>query len=216
MITMDARLLDLAQCRKDLKALEDLLTAQEEIAETLLLNFFTERPDLLLLMGDTFFPSMNPAAYQRELSVLGEFRADFAVANALHDKILLVEFESAMSNSVFVKKGKSSRSVTYQWSARFEHGFSQVVDWYYRIDDLQRSHRYHEHFGADQVAFEGILVIGRDKFVSAAGCEERLEWRKTKTNIDSRHLYVLTFDRLFQELQGRLECIVAIQAGDLT
>ncbi|MEQ8960543.1 MAG: DUF4263 domain-containing protein [Coleofasciculus sp. C2-GNP5-27] len=47
-----------------------------------------------------------------------------------------VEFENADSNSIFVDKpGKSSP----EWSSRFEKCFSQIIDWFWKLDDLEKT-----------------------------------------------------------------------------
>lgn len=218
MIKMLDKSLDLDACRQSLINLSDFLKKRTEIEETGpdgLQEFFIKNPDLLLLIGDCFFPSLTPAAYQKEFSIVGEFRADFAISNALKSKFLFVEFEPAKKDSIFSEKSDGKTIVSYEWATRFEHGFSQVVDWHYRMDDLARTSKFEEHFGASNVEYDGLLVVGRDSFVHSAGGKARLAWRKEKTIINSRRIHCLTFDALLIELQGRFDAIDAIKSGKL-
>lgn len=197
----------LPSCKTALAELKILLATKPELDETGpdgLQEFFWERPALLLLMGKCFGPTMKASSYQREFSIFNEFRADFAVCNQTKDRFLFVEFEDAKSDSVFAKKADGARSVSYQWSPRFEHGFSQVVDWHFRMHDYRRTSKLEEHFGSQPIAYIGILVIGRDQHVKGTGNSQRLAWRRETTVIDSEPLRCLTFDELAFELEERL------------
>jgi hypothetical protein len=211
--------LDVPSCRQAVSSLASFLASNNELAESGkggLQEFFLEDPDLLLLAGDCFGPrSFTPAAYKSEYSIFGEFRADFAVANATRDKFLFIEFEDAKRDSVFKEKTSGSSSISYEWSKRFEHGYSQVVDWHYRMDDMSGTSRLEESFGVSMVEYDGLLVIGRDHFIREAGGVSRLRWRKDKTVVNSRRIHCLTFDALLSEIAGRLETIEAILSSQI-
>ena len=119
---------------------------------------------------------MLPGAYQDEQGLFGEFRADFAVANAERSRFLFVEFENAKADSIFQRKGNKASGSTnpsYECSARFEHGFSLVVDWHFRIDDYRNSSKLAETLRPEFIAFEGLVVIGRDEFLRRHGMTRR-------------------------------------------
>ena len=118
---------------------------------------------------------------------------------------MFVEFEPAKRDRVFSVKHSGKSSVSYEWAKPFEHGYSQLIDWHYLMDDMERTSRFQEHFGVDHVSYDGLLVIGRDSFVNEAGCSRRLRWRKEKIVVNSRRLHCLTFDALASEIQGRYE-----------
>ena len=214
MINMVAKCLDITACRQALSCLSNFLAHNHELAESGpggLQEFFSSNPDLLLLAGDCFGPgSFAPAAYKCEFSIFSEFRADFAVANAAKDKFLFIEFEDAKRGSVFKAKTSGSSTTSYEWSKRFEHGYSQVVDWHYRMDDMSGTSRLEEAFGVPNIDYDGLLVIGRDHFIREAGGVARLRWRKDKTIINSRRIHCLTFDALLSEIAGRLQAIEAV------
>jgi hypothetical protein len=61
-----------------------LLESNLELNETgagSLQEFFNARPNLLLLMGESFGRRMWPKHYQTELVLLNEFRADYVVCD---------------------------------------------------------------------------------------------------------------------------------------
>lgn len=111
-----------------------------------------------------------------------------------------IEFEDADQNSVFVSKGKKYKS---EFSPRLEHGFSQIVDWFYKLENLQNTLDMNERFGSYQIHYEGLLIIGRDQFVTDAEMK-RLKWRINNTVINSKHIYCYTYDQLHHFFDKRL------------
>lgn len=204
--------LDLHQAVADLLAFDQLLTHCEQLEETgpgSLQEFFTARPNLLLLMPGVFISDLLPAAYVPQCSILHEFRADYAVANSDRSRFIFVEFEHARANSIFSTKASTKAHQSYQWSRSFEHGFSQIVDWYYRLDDYQRTSRLQEHFGAPAIKYIGLLVVGRDRYLHASGLSQRFEWRRSHTVINSLHIRCVTFDELAVELRANCNRLLA-------
>lgn len=211
MINMIPAKLDLPAVYIDLAALDKLLADKDELDETgtgSLQAFFTSRPNLLLLMSHAFCPGLLPAAYLPECSVVHEFRADYAMANHDRSKFLFVEFENAKEDSIFTSKAKTKANRSFQWSRAFERGFSQVVDWYFRIDDYQKTSKIEEHVGAPKIDYVGILLPGRDCFLKQAGLMQRFEWRRKFTLINSQHLHCFTFDELALELRGHYDTLI--------
>lgn len=210
MIVMDDGVWRIHRLKAQVEQLADFLANNAELGETRaggLQEFFDSRLDLLLLLGDTFGPGFAPAKHKKELSIFGEFRADYAVADSEMSKFLFIEFEDAKEGSVFKEKARSAGNVSYEWSPRFEHGFSQVLDWHFRIDDYRRTSKMKEHFGHDDIEYEGLLVIGRDAFVRKQGGENRLKWRIDNVAVKSRRIQCITFDGLLAEARGRLKSI---------
>lgn len=183
MIAMIEAKLNLRQLHDDLAALDKLLLDNAELNET----------------GPGSLP---------ECSVLQEFRADYAMANKDRSKFLFVEFEDAKKDSIFTTKTSSPSHTSFQWSPRFEHGYSQIVDWYFRLDDYQKTSKIEEHFGAAKMDYVGILVLGRDRFLKNAGLTQRFTWRRAHTVINSQHLHCFTFDELARELRGSYDTLM--------
>jgi hypothetical protein len=86
---------------------------------------------------------------------------------------------------------------------RFEHGFSQLVDWFYALDDLKKTSNFARHFGHGHIKCFGLLIIGRDADFSDAD-RARLKWRTEKVLVDSHPMHCLTFDDLYRILFQRM------------
>ena len=74
---------------------------------------------------------MAPNVLAIERPVLGSFRCDIAVGNATARQFTLVGLEDARENSLFEPAAGRDYPA---WAGRFERGFSQLVDWAWRID----------------------------------------------------------------------------------
>ena len=85
----------------------------------------------------------------------------------------------------------------------FEHGFSQIVDWFTILDDLKSTHRFRRDFGDGHIRFSAMLVIGRDAGVTGYD-RTRLEWRTEKVRVDSHPVECLTFDWLYEHIDRHL------------
>ena len=70
-----------------------------------------------------------------EYPLFGDFRCDLAVADSVTRACTFVEFEDAGPRSLFVQHGDKA---TREWSPRFDHGYSQVVNWFYKLQDMIR------------------------------------------------------------------------------
>lgn len=224
MIALTSFDVDISRCESEVREFADFLNRHKEIQETRgrsaklgdppnMKDFFDVRPMLLWLMGGMFNAYLIPHSYRIEASIFHEFRADYLVADESRKQFLFVEFEDATESSIFKKKG-SADSPSYEWSERLEKGFSQVIDWHFRIFDYGRTSKIIEHFG-NRIEYTGVLVIGRDTYVDGFGLRERFDWRVEKTVVDSKKILCLTFDELLTEMQGRLAVIKAMLAGSV-
>jgi len=136
-----------------------------------------------------------------EKPLLGSFRCDVAVGSLAARQFTLVELEDARENSVF----QAVRGREYpRWSGRFERGFSQLVDWAWRIDhERQPSATLEAAFGTVDPRIHYLLVIGRDHWIAAAG-RARLDWRHLHNGISGQRTTVWTYDDLFSFIDDRL------------
>jgi hypothetical protein len=164
------------------------------------LRFFRDRPQLASLLG-MFNPRIGVVdriAY--EFDLFGDFACDLAAGEWSTGQYCLVEFEDAAATSVFVKKGEKA---TREWSARFDHGFSQIVDWCFKLQDRVGSNDMLARFGKHTINYEAVLVIGRDIHLDS-GELARLEWRTSHVTVNSKKVTCLTFDQLLNQLTTRL------------
>ena len=63
-----------------------------------------------------------------------------------------VELEDAGPRSLFVKHGDKS---TREWSPRFDHGYSQVVDWFHKLQDMTHTATMEARFGKRAIDYTG-------------------------------------------------------------
>lgn len=95
----------------------------------------------------------------------------------------VVEFEPGEEDTIF----KNQKRKNPEWSTRFEHAFSQIVDWFWALEDQKGSQDFRTTFGDGEITFTSLLVMGR-----AASLDEtkrrRMAWRTKKVLIDSNKL----------------------------
>jgi hypothetical protein len=111
-----------------------------------------------------------------------------------------VELEDGRPDSIFTKVGQKA---TKEWSRRFDHGFSQIVDWFYSLDDMKKTTRFAKDFGHGHIKFFGLLILGRTAGLSESD-RARLRWRTEKVRVDSHPIDCLTFDDLHDSLRRRM------------
>ncbi len=128
------------QCRRDLAAFQRLLQSKKELAERAdIQRFFKKRKQLSAFIG-TFASNIGPAKLLGyEFPFMGDFSADIVLGNKETGVFCVVEFEDGKPDSIFTKLPKKS---TTEWSRRFEHAFSQLVDWFYSLDDFKKTERF--------------------------------------------------------------------------
>ena len=193
------------QARKELeqfKALLDDAEKQELSERNDLLPFFAEHEQLIALMG-TYNPKIE--RFDRiatEFDIFGDHTTDFAIGDSQEHQYCFVEFEDAARSSVFKKRGKKT---TLEWSERFDHGCSQVIDWILWLENQKQTLAHIQRFGVGEIQFVGLLVVGRDKFLTDSSLKRRLSWRSEQVVVCSRKLHCITFDKLYTDLDLRLK-----------
>ena len=152
-----------------------------DLTETNFRQFFQAHRHISALIG-----LYNPviARFDRvawEYPLFGEFRCDLAIGDSVTKAYTFVEFEDAGPRSLFVKRGdRTSRA----WSPRFDHGYSQVVDWFYKLQVMTDSADMEARFGKRSIEYTGVLVVGRDHHLQT-GEQLRLKWRREHVIVNS-------------------------------
>jgi Domain of unknown function (DUF4263) len=82
-----------------------------------------------------------------------------------------------------------------------EHGFGQLVDWFFSFDDHKNSAAFTKHFGYGHIEFFGMLLIGRTGDLSEHD-RTRLRWRSGRVTINTHKVYCRTYDELYESLQN--------------
>ena len=191
--------LDRTRLRQELAEYEQLLTPPEkELGEREdILPFFKTRPNLSALIGLYQPPIAPPNCLKSELEVFGDCACDLAVGDDVRGLFCFVEFEAAERGSIF-KQGKKG---TPDWSNRLEHGFSQIVDWFYLLADQSKTQQFKSFFATHLADYCGLLVVGRSAFLTPDQ-KHRLRWRSQNTRVNGRPVWIITFDELFDTLQN--------------
>ncbi|MBN1804604.1 MAG: DUF4263 domain-containing protein [Sedimentisphaerales bacterium] len=195
-------------CAKELEEFKDLLASKSELSEQKeILPFFRNHRHLSAFVASNI-PSINQ--YDKvafEYDLFGDFACDLVIGDSRSKKYLLVEFEDAKKNSLFKKKkGK----VTPEWSPRLEHGFSQVLDWFWKLSDQSITEDFEHRFGSRNAKFHGLVVIGRSQHLNKRE-KSRLSWRQDHLLCDSKYIEVITFDDLAEDLEFKLNYSFAMK-----
>ena len=109
-----------------------------------------------------------------------------------------IELEDARPHSIF---NKLEGRATPEWGRRLEHGFGQLVDWFFAFDDHKNSAGFARHFDFGHIEFSGMLVIGRSADLSDHD-RTRLRWRSERVTINTHRIYCQTYDELYDDLTG--------------
>jgi Shedu protein SduA, C-terminal len=185
-----------------LTALGDLLVSKPCLSEVGDIQpLFKASRHLSAFLG-TFVPDIGPAtelAY--EFPFFGDYRAGLLVGDKSAGHFCVVEFEDGGPNSIFKKQPNRSNP---EWSVRFEHGFSQLTDWFFNLDDYEKTHGFTRAFGYGHISFTGLLVIGRSTSLDNMK-RIRLRWRSDKVLIDSNAIICVTFDDVYEILRQRYQ-----------
>lgn len=207
MISLNPGQLSSSQCKTELAELKNILDSNLEIGETDLLNFFKDRPQLILLMGKAVGID-SPRRYNNELPIIGKYRADFVVSDENQSEFGFIEFEDAKTNSIFSTRFNKKTSV-YPWSPRFEQGYSQVIDWYLHLAAHNHSQNMKSEFGHYSIEYYGALIIGRNQSLKISNCKERFDQRIKKSLIDSKHITCYTYDELYNVMADQFDILSA-------
>lgn len=207
---------DLVAARRDEGRLTALLGTGDPLGETAdILPFLRTAPHLAAWLGQANANLGDADLLAMEKPLLGSFRCDIAVGDSATGQFTLVELEDARPNSVFeLVRGRDYP----RWSRRFEHGFSQLVDWAWRIDHERQSRAtLAAAFGTTDPKFHYVLVIGRDRWIGDAD-RARLNWRRLHNGISGQRTTVWTYDDLLTFVRVRLraaerDASALIQAG---
>ena len=201
MKSLDKHTFDTKALRRELEELKLLLDNVAEPKEAEHLSpLFKRCKNLTSLLG-IYAPETSRAdSIGYELSLAGDFSCDIVVGDSRTKAYCLIELEDAAKKSIFDRAGKKA---TRDWSPRFEHAFSQIVDWFYKLADIRQTNEFERLFGR-HAKFAGLMVIGRRDLLEP-GEAERLRWRVDKVLVDSNKVFCVTFDELYEDMKAQLD-----------
>ena len=99
---------------------------------------------------------------------------------ALHREKLLQPVNSPHHKNLFAAALPAHR----EWAPTFARGFCQIVDWFAKLADQEKTDDFDKRFGARSIDYTGLLVVGRNRHLEA-GEHRRLEWWRSRLLVDS-------------------------------
>ncbi len=199
------------QCSQEILALRNLLQSKTDLAENQDLKPFFESHQQLAVFLGTYSPSLlqfDLLSFQYQL--FGDFSCDIVVGDSRRQCYGFVELEEAMDTSIFHRQGKKA---TPEWSRCFEHGISQITDWFWKLDDMASTDDFEARFGRRRAFYFGLLVVGRRPALASPREWQRWDWRRRKVVVNSLPIIHVTYDELCEDLLARLERESANDAG---
>jgi len=193
----------LDKCLDELNEFKLLLSSKDELKERdEILPFFNRSKNISAFIAAEVPKMSKYDLISHEFPLYGEYQADLIIGDSSKRVFCFVEFENATRTSLFAKKSSSA----YKFAPRFEAGYSQIVDWFKILDDQKRTDLTTSQFNGIVKDYYGILVIGRDKFIDKT-LLERINWRSNNIIINSKSIYIYTYDMLYNILKEKLEII---------
>jgi hypothetical protein len=166
-----------------------------------ILPFFKKHKHLSAFIG-TYHPNLiKPDKIAYEYDIFGDFSADLVVGDSLTNSYCFIEFENADHNSIFSQAGNRN---TRKWSPRLENGFSQIIDWFYKLDNQKTTIDFENRFQTRNINYIGLLIIGRNNSILPEE-KYRFEWRQDNVIVNSKPIMIITFDDLYETLYLRFQ-----------
>lgn len=188
-------------CHQQLDEFRYLMQSREFLSEfDDILPFFKQRHQLSALVGSYHAKIIRPDIIAFEYDIFGDLKIDLVVGYSVTNAYCFIEFEDATANSIFVSKAGKS---TPEWSPRFERGFNQIVDWFWKLNDFEKTDDFENRFNSRSIDYTGLLIIGRNEHLERRE-KKRLQWRQKNLVVNYRHITCITFDELYQTLLRRL------------
>jgi hypothetical protein len=191
------------RCREELAAYRALLDSKPDLEERADIKpFFEAHPHLSAFLGSYTWSLAHFELIAFQYQLFGDFSCDLVVGDAIRNIFTFVEWEDGSTSSLFRQQGKKA---TPEWGTSVERGFSQVLDWFWKLDDMARTDDFEARFGARNIRYSGLLVVGRDSALGQARERRRWEWRWQKVLVNSLPVQCVTYDQLHRDLSAHLE-----------
>jgi hypothetical protein len=193
---------DPVRCRQELAAFRALLDGKRELEEKADLKpFFEANQHFSALLGSYGWDNAHYDLLAFQYQLFGDFSCDLVVGDSNRKAYGLVELEDATAGCLFRQQG---RKATPEWATRFEHGFSRILDWFWKLDEVAHTEEFVERFGDRRAPFFGLLVAGRDEHLAHPRERRRWQWRARKVLVNSLPIRFVTYDQLCQDLSIKL------------
>ncbi|PFS62769.1 hypothetical protein COK41_14920 [Bacillus cereus] len=194
--------IDIAVARKEYDDFKQKIESKTDLKEREdILSFLRDAKQLPFLIPSFLWQDWD--LYAREKPIVDDFVTDLVVGKSKETKFILIEFENANKDSIFVQR---KRNLKY-WGDRFNDALGQITDWFWRIDELTEYEK-RKFFKIDSINYldyEGLIIIGRDSYFDDEDDQRRLFWRARCTLINSRPFRVMTYDTLLNKMGETLQ-----------
>lgn len=191
---------DYKKCIAEIDEFKALLEPKTNLNEQRdILPFFKARNHLSAFIASIFPEISTFDKLKHEFPIYQDFRCDLAIGDSTKNIFCFVEFEDANENSIFIQGQRS----TPEWAPRFEKGYSQIIDWFWKLEDMQSTGDFRRKFG-DDGRYYGLLVIGRSHHLDKEKTT-RLKWRMKKVIVNSMPIFCLSFDELYITMRDKIE-----------
>lgn len=194
-----SHIIDPQALKNELSQFEQLLKKQwfEEIEASTL---FKNSKNLIATFGNFNTSINNPDLIGEEVWIQDLVRCDFAAGDSKSRHFVLVEFEDAKTTSLF--KNPTGGKKIPDWSARFEHGFSQLVDWAWIMNDASNSISVKTTFQGEVKDWNLLLIAGRNSSLNCVGTD-RLAWRSKFASVHGHKVHHFTYDELYDSIVAK-------------
>lgn len=194
---------DPAECMRSMEAYRVLLDSKAELEEaTDIKPFFGSHTQLVALMGKHY--GGEAGVYDLvapQYQLFGDFGCDLVAGDSRRCSYGFIELEDATATSLFRTQG---RKATPEWSSRLERGFSQLIDWCWKLEDMARTDEFVARFGSRHASMFGLLIIGRDHLLAHPRERQRWDWRSRNVWIGRRPIRLVTYDEVYRDTENFL------------
>jgi hypothetical protein len=196
------------QCLREAQEFQAFLGGHTTLKERdEILPFFKARHHLSAILGAYNGLVIHYDRFAHEFDVFGPFACDLVAGDWAKKAYVFVEFEDAAPDSIFVE----TRRKTLEWSRRFEHGFSQILDWFYKMDIERHTPQFEQEFGTRDPHVSGLLVVGRRQDIGPQE-RDRLSWRQRHLTVHGKQIHSMTYDDLCEDTLARLAAFSAYKS----
>jgi hypothetical protein len=132
-------------CLQEVLALRDLLASKSDLEENRDIKpFFASHRQLAAFLGSYSEDLVQYDLLAYEYQLFGDFACDLVVGDSHSKTYGFVELEEGTAASIFRRQGQKA---TLEWSTCFEHGLSQIIDWFWKLDDMAHTDEFEARFG---------------------------------------------------------------------
>ena len=190
----------LKDVERELASFEIFLKAQELSERSEILPFFNNHNQLSSFLCSYFNFHSDKIAFEYDL--FGDFCCDIVIGDSTSNNYCFIELEEGKPNNIFKEKGNK---YSKDWASKFEHGYSQIIDWFWKLEDQKNTTEFQSRFGASQINYYGLLVVGRNIDLEDIKEQNRLNYRIKKVIVDNKNIHCVTYDQLFEDLKEKYQ-----------